>query len=109
MNSTPEGIVWVKDGCPRCAAVKEHLSGRRVEYRQIEAVPSGEDPHRVDALAQLAWQDYVLPVVLLGGAFLEPEKLLPNACSPGASVCTLAPGNHAACREGALTRKGTIT
>jgi len=57
MDEKPEGIVWVKSGCPRCAAIKERLSDRRIEYRPIEVVLSGQDPHRVDALAQLAWQD----------------------------------------------------
>ena len=89
MDKEPEGIVWVKDGCPRCAAVKESLSGRRIECRPIEVVLSGHDPHCVDALAQLAWQDYELPVILLDGVFVAPGKLLPNACSSGASVCTL--------------------
>ncbi len=55
MDKEPEGIVWVKDGCPRCAAVKEHLSGRRIECRPIEVVLAGQDSHCVDALAQLAW------------------------------------------------------
>jgi len=48
-------------------------------------------------LTQLAWQDYELPVILLDGVFIEPEKLLPNACSPGASVCTLTPKGGATC------------
>ncbi len=97
MNEEPEGIVWVKDGCPRCAAVKEHLSGRRIECRPIEDVLSGQDPHCVDAMAQLAWQDWELPVILLDGVFVEPEKLLPKACSPGASVCTLTPKGGTVC------------
>jgi len=50
MDSTPESIVWVKEGCPRCAAVKEHLSNRKVEFRPIEVVLSGQDPYCVDAL-----------------------------------------------------------
>ena len=89
MNEEPEGILWIRDGCPRCAAVKEHLSGRRIECRPIEMVLTGQDPHCVDTVAQLAWQDYELPVVLLDGVFIEPEKLLPEVCSPRASVCRL--------------------
>ena len=89
MDEKPEGVVWFKNGCPRCAAIKVSLAGRRIDYRPIEAVLSGEDPHCVDALAQLAWQDYQLPVILLHGVFVEPEKLLPGACSSEASVCRL--------------------
>jgi len=103
MDKRPECIVWGRAGCPRCATIKEHLSSRRVEHRTIEVVLSGEDPHCVDALAQLAWQDWELPVVLLDGVFVEPEKLLPNTCSPGTSVCTLTPSDGAVCRIGSLT------
>jgi len=42
MDKEPEGIVWVKNGCPRCAAVKERLYGCRIECRPIEAVLDGE-------------------------------------------------------------------
>jgi len=86
MNATPRGIAWVKDGCPRCAAVKEHLSGRRIECRPIDAVLNGQAPHCVDAMAQLAWQDYELPVVLLDGEFVEPAVLLNEHCAgPGST------------------------
>ena len=93
MDEKPEGIIWFKEGCSRCAAIKASLAGRRIDYRPIEAVLSGEDPHCVDALAQLAWQDYQLPVILLDSEFVEPEKLLPNACFSEASVCRLASVN----------------
>jgi hypothetical protein len=35
--------------------------------------------------------------------FVEPEKLLPKACSPGASVCMLTPKDADVCRTGPLT------
>ena len=103
MDGKPEGIVWVKDGCPRCAAAKEHLSGRRVESRPIDVVLTGHDPHCVEAMAQLAWQDWQLPVILFDGVFVEPEKLLPKGCSPGASVCILTPKGGATCAVESLT------
>lgn len=105
MDGKPEGIVWVKNGCPRCAAIKERLSDRRVEYRPIEVVLSGQDPHRIDALAQLAGQDYELPVILLNGAFVEPEKLLPDTCSSEASVCRLTSVNSDSRSVEPATRK----
>jgi glutaredoxin len=76
VNEEPEGIVCGRDGCPRCAAVKEHLSGRRIECRPIEVVLTGQDPQCVDAMAQLAWQDYELPVVLLNGVFARSSTSL---------------------------------
>lgn len=109
VSEEPEGIVWVKDGCPRCAAVKEHLSGRRVDCRPIEMVLTGQDPHCVDAMAQLAWQDWELPVILLDDVFVQPEKLLPKVCSPGASVCTLTPKGGATCTVGSPAREETTT
>ncbi len=109
MGEEPEGIVWVKDGCPRCAAVKERLLGRRIECRPIEVALSGQDPHCVDAMAQLAWQDWELPVILLDGVFVEPEKLVPKGCSPGASVCALTPKGGDACAVAPLAGKETTT
>lgn len=105
MDEAPEGIVWVKDDCPRCAAAKRHPFNRRVKCRPIGLVLSGQDPHWVDVMAQLAGQDYELPVVLLDGAFVEPEKLLPNACSLGASECGLTPDNSAAYAAESSVRK----
>jgi len=103
VNEEAEGTLWIRDGCPRCAAVKEHLSGRRIECRPIEMVLTGQDPHCVDALAQLAWQDWEGPVILLDGVFVAPGKLLPNACSSGASVCTLTPKGGATCAVESVT------
>lgn len=93
----------MKVDCPRCAAVKEHLSGRRIEFRPIEEVVTGQDPHCVDAMAQLAWQDWELPVILLEGVFVEPEKLLPDTCPTGASVCTLTSKGGATRVVGSVT------
>ena len=57
MNSTPEGIVWVKGSCSRCEVIKQRLAGRSIEFRQIEEVQAGRDPLHVEGMAQLAWQD----------------------------------------------------
>ena len=47
--------------------------------------------YSVDALAQLAFQDYELPVILLGGEFAEPGTILPGQCAGGGDVCVAIP------------------
>ena len=91
MGTQPEDIVWGREGSPRCAAVKEALAGRNIEFRQIEEVWAGRDPHCVHALAQLAFQNGELPVVLLDGKFVEPRTILPGQCAAGGGACVAIP------------------
>jgi hypothetical protein len=56
-------------------------------------------------MAQLAWQNWELPVILLDGVFVEPEKLLPKVRSSGASVCALTSKGSATCAVESLTRE----
>ena len=71
----------MKDSCSRCEVIKQRLAGRSIEFRQIEEVQAGRDPLHVEGMAQLAWQDYELPVVLLDGEFVGPAALLNERCA----------------------------
>ena len=95
METTSEVILWVKEGCSQCEAVKQQLAGRSIELRPIEVVRNGTDPHAVDAMAQLAWQDYELPLILLGGGFVEPGAFVSERCAAGAAMCAARPGKAA--------------
>ena len=95
METKPEVILWIKEACSRCQAVKQHLAGRSIQLRPIEAVHNGTDPYAVDAMAQLAWQDYELPLILLCGGFVEPRAFLSEGCAVGAAACAVRPGKAA--------------
>ncbi|MBL7223190.1 MAG: hypothetical protein ISS72_04995 [Candidatus Brocadiae bacterium] len=91
MQSEHQAILWVKNGCGRCEAAKEALADAQPDVRPIEMAWEGEDPLAVEVLAQLAWQDWELPVVLLADEFVEPEELLAQSCDGGAGSCTTTP------------------
>ena len=107
METTTESILWVKEGCSRCEAIKQSLAGRSIELRPIEAVHDGTDPHSVSAMAQLAWQDYELPLILLAGGFVGPSVFLSEGCAVGAATCAAQPGKPAS--PGSQTDAGRRT
>ena len=84
MDGKPKTILWVRDGCERCEALRKRLADRQLEARPIEAARQGDDPLAAEVMAQLAWQDYALPVVMVDGEFVDSEGLLAQSCQEDA-------------------------
>ena len=91
MSAKPRTILWVKSGCRRCEAAKKALAHAQLELRPIEAAWDGEDPYAAEVMAQLTWQDWKLPVVMVDGEFVQPEELLTRSCGGAAGSCTITP------------------
>ncbi len=68
-------ILWTQDNCPVCERVKEVFQGQDVEEHHAEDLIQGQEKD-VDAMAQLAMQDMLVPVVMVDGEFIPPEEIL---------------------------------
>lgn len=91
MQPEHKTILWIKTGSGCCEAAKNALADTRLEVRPFEAAWQGEDPLAAEVLAQLAWQDWQLPVVLLDGEFVEPGEVTTRSCDGGAVSCSIIP------------------
>lgn len=91
MGNAPKAILWGKNGCERCRALKRRLAGCQLEIRPIEAARAAEDPLAIEVMAQLAWQDRKLPVVMADEESMEPEGLLTQSCEGVAGSCMVNP------------------
>ena len=91
-----EIILWVKEGCERCEAVNKRLANHCVTVKPIEAAETGRDPRSVDVMAQVAWQDWELPVVMVDGEFVDLGELLAKARPGGTDACRAVRGDSKA-------------
>lgn len=85
-------ILWVKSGCGRCEAAERSLAGAQLEIRPIEVAREGEDPLAAEVMAQLAWQDWEPPVVMVDGEFVEVGEVLACRRPDGIDACRGAKG-----------------
>lgn len=79
MREEPEYcVIWTREGCEICHHVKMLLEEQRTCYideRNADDLVSGGEPN-LDAMAQLASQNMMLPVVQIDGEFVNPATLV---------------------------------
>lgn len=61
-------IIWTAENCPRCDETKQILNKNNISFetRNIDKLVDGyrEDDLDMKAMAQLAWQNMAVPVIL---------------------------------------------
>jgi len=71
-------VLWSQDGCSVCEQVREALAGESIEVRDAARLIDGSEPND-EAMAQLAMQDFQIPVVQIDGVFVEAAEVLARA------------------------------
>ncbi len=68
--------IWQLEGCPRCEEAFKALlfRGANIGVRDLAALKNGTEPD-VDAMAQLAVQNYVAPLICVEGRFLDKAEI----------------------------------
>lgn len=88
--------IWTRDGCGRCESVLAALAEKyRICYSEIveydvDRLADFGSLMRDEVMAVLQMQDRELPVVRVGGRFVDPEEFIspsPRPSPPGEGVC----------------------
>lgn len=68
-------ILWTQPDCTLCEQVKQALAGDQIEERPVTELIDGT-ARNDEALAQLAMQDMMVPLVQVDGAYVSPAEIL---------------------------------
>lgn len=67
--------IWSQDNCPVCDRVKAIFANDTIDERQVTELISGCERND-EALAQLAMQDMMVPLVKVDGKFVSLDDVL---------------------------------
>ena len=70
-------VIYTQELCPLCAEIKAHFGEGNYKEKDAAKLMDGTDKN-MDAMAQLAMQGMVLPLVEINGKWVCPKELLAN-------------------------------